>query len=109
MVRCSLATFRVEPILIARNAVLSYLTCASLTEDRYGVVQKDIPKILEAMVLLLSAVEEYKAEVTSMYKSTSSTMSTELEVLAAEIQKSGEVLSYVEDGESISYPFVTFL
>jgi nucleoporin NDC1 len=87
--------------------VLSYLTCASLTEDRYGVVQKDIPKILEAMVLLLSAIEEYNAEVVAQAKAPSSTMSAKeqvaLEVLAAEIQKSREVLSYLEDGELVDY------
>jgi nucleoporin NDC1 len=87
--------------------VLSYLTCASLTEDRFGVVQKDIPKILEAVILLLSAVEEYKTEVVSSSKSPSLTMSAKerdaLEALTAEIHKSREVLSYLEDGELIDY------
>jgi nucleoporin NDC1 len=82
--------------------VLSYLTCASLTEDRYGVVQKDIPKMLEAMILLLSAVEEYKAEVVANSKPPSSTMTAKervaLEAHVDEIQKSRELLSYLEDG-----------
>ncbi|OBZ78331.1 hypothetical protein A0H81_01680 [Grifola frondosa] len=30
--------------------VLCLLTCASLTEDRYGVVQRDIPRIIEAVL-----------------------------------------------------------
>ncbi|KAA1477952.1 hypothetical protein DENSPDRAFT_867789 [Dentipellis sp. KUC8613] len=41
---------------------LSHLVCASLTEDRYGVVQRDIPRILEAMLSFLSAIEAYQAE-----------------------------------------------
>ncbi|EIN05466.1 hypothetical protein PUNSTDRAFT_74324 [Punctularia strigosozonata HHB-11173 SS5] len=47
--------------------VLSYLVCASLKEDRYGVVQRDIPRILEAFVSLLTAIEEYHAEITKTY------------------------------------------
>ncbi|KAJ7983286.1 hypothetical protein DFH06DRAFT_717930 [Mycena polygramma] len=41
--------------------VLTHLTCASLTEDRYGVVQRDIPRVLEALVAFLVAVEEAQA------------------------------------------------
>ncbi|PFH45653.1 hypothetical protein AMATHDRAFT_8848 [Amanita thiersii Skay4041] len=40
--------------------VLSHLTCMSLTEDRYGVVQRDIPKILEAFLSFLGALDEYR-------------------------------------------------
>jgi Nucleoporin protein Ndc1-Nup len=29
--------------------------CASLTEDRYGVVQRDIPRILEALLVFLTS------------------------------------------------------
>jgi len=43
--------------------VLSYLACASLKEDRYGVVQRDLPKILEAFLSLLGALEDYRAEI----------------------------------------------
>ena len=35
---------------------------ASLHEDQYGVVQGDIPKIVEAFVLYADAVEAYIAE-----------------------------------------------
>ncbi|KAJ6483555.1 hypothetical protein C8R47DRAFT_1197315 [Mycena vitilis] len=41
--------------------LLTHLTCASLTEDRYGVVQRDIPRVLEALVTFLVAVEEAQA------------------------------------------------
>ncbi|KAK7033262.1 hypothetical protein R3P38DRAFT_3265211 [Favolaschia claudopus] len=42
-------------------AVLTHLTCASLTEDRFGVVQRDIPRILEALISFLGAVEQAQA------------------------------------------------
>ncbi|THH13906.1 hypothetical protein EW146_g6361 [Bondarzewia mesenterica] len=45
--------------------VLSHLVCASLTEDRYGVVQRDIPRILEAMLSYLTAIEEYQTELSA--------------------------------------------
>ena len=40
--------------------------CASLTEDQYGVVQRDIPKILEAMVRFRRAVEKWRAEISAV-------------------------------------------
>ncbi len=43
--------------------MLSRLVCASLTEDRYGVVQRDIPRILEALLLFLTALEEAQREI----------------------------------------------
>jgi nucleoporin NDC1 len=43
--------------------VLTHLACASLTEDRYGVVQRDLPKILEAFLTFLGALEDYHAEI----------------------------------------------
>lgn len=43
--------------------MLSRLACASLKEDRYGVVQRDLPKILEAFLTLLGTLEDYRAEI----------------------------------------------
>ncbi|KAI0300488.1 nucleoporin protein Ndc1-Nup [Multifurca ochricompacta] len=43
--------------------VLSRLVCASLTEDRYGTVQRDIPRILEALLTFLDALEDAQREV----------------------------------------------
>ena len=43
--------------------VLANLCAASLTEDRYGAVQRDIPRVLEAFLSFLSAVEAYQVEV----------------------------------------------
>jgi len=45
--------------------VLSRLVCASLTEDRYGVVQRDIPRILEALLVFLTALEDAQKEIAS--------------------------------------------
>lgn len=44
-------------------SLLSRLICHSLTEDRYGVVQRDIPRVVECFVECLVALEEYQAEV----------------------------------------------
>ncbi|KAF9524907.1 nucleoporin protein Ndc1-Nup [Crepidotus variabilis] len=80
---------------------LSYLTCSSLTEDRYGVVQRDIPKILEALVSFLVATEEYLADVCSKYNPPSSFASPKEEAtynaLAIEVGTSHKTLSYVAD------------
>ncbi|GAA5875593.1 hypothetical protein JCM3774_006112 [Rhodotorula dairenensis] len=41
---------------------LSNLICASLTEDPYGVTQRDIPKVLEAFVRFLNALKSLSAD-----------------------------------------------
>ena len=48
-----------------RVVVLSRLVCASLTEDRYGVVQRDIPCVLEALLVFLMALEDAQKEIAS--------------------------------------------
>lgn len=78
--------------------VLSYLTCASLTEDRYGVVQRDIPKILEAFLGFLDAVEDYQAEIKKLDSGLEA--SPEKEALQVEIDKASEILSEIGDGRS---------
>lgn len=42
--------------------VLAGFTVASLEEDAYGVLQKDIPKILEALTSYLIMLEMYTRE-----------------------------------------------
>jgi len=59
----SVAPNRETDILIAE--VLSRLVCVSLTEDRYGVVQRDIPRILEALLAFLTALEDAQKEIVS--------------------------------------------
>ncbi|EEB98438.1 hypothetical protein MPER_02049, partial [Moniliophthora perniciosa FA553] len=80
--------------------VLSHLVCASLSEDRYGVVQRDIPKILEALLSFLSAVEEYQLELNALIKDPASDDPTpeqliEREALRMEIERSGEYLGVI--------------
>ncbi|KAK2467574.1 hypothetical protein APHAL10511_000429 [Amanita phalloides] len=43
--------------------MLGHYVCASLAEDPYGVVQRDIPKILEAMVRFLGEVDKWRGEI----------------------------------------------
>lgn len=43
--------------------VLSHLACASLREDKYEVVQRDLPKILEAFLSFLGALKDYRTEI----------------------------------------------
>ena len=40
-------------------AGLSYLTSHSLNEDAYGVVQRDVPRVLEALLSFSTALEAY--------------------------------------------------
>ncbi|KAF8879244.1 nucleoporin protein Ndc1-Nup [Infundibulicybe gibba] len=88
---------------VAIIGVLSQLTCASLTEDRYGVLQRDIPKILEAMLSFLTVIEEYQREINALYavpppesRLTVDELRADLE-LRTEVEKAGEVLSLVGD------------
>ncbi|KAF8310474.1 hypothetical protein DL93DRAFT_2084475 [Clavulina sp. PMI_390] len=41
---------------------LSYLTAFSLEEDAYGVVQRDVPRVLEALLAFTVALEAYTKE-----------------------------------------------
>jgi nucleoporin NDC1 len=83
---------------------LSYLVCASLTEDQYGIVQRDIPKILETFTSFLSAIEEYQLQITSLIKSPSSTSELShkeqeaLNLVAIEVEKAQEILGGMADG-----------
>ena len=89
--------------------MLTHLTCASLSEDRFGVVQRDIPRILEALLSFLSAIEEYQAEINAKYKPptneelTGAGMSArELEakvLIGIEVAKAGEALGDVSGGK----------
>ncbi|KAJ7220832.1 nucleoporin protein Ndc1-Nup-domain-containing protein [Mycena pura] len=52
-----------KEVCVAAVGVLTHLTCASLAEDRFGSVQRDIPRVLEALLEFLGAVEAAQAEV----------------------------------------------
>lgn len=43
-------------------AGLSYLIAHSLNEDAYGVVQRDVPRVLEALLSFTTALETYTQE-----------------------------------------------
>lgn len=81
--------------------------CASLAEDRYGVVQRDIPKIVEALLSFLGALEEYQEELNKKYALPPAEELTGLsakevaqkETLAMEAARASEVLGVVSDGE----------
>ncbi|KAF6742573.1 nucleoporin protein Ndc1-Nup [Ephemerocybe angulata] len=77
--------------------VLTKMVCASLTEDRYGNVQRDIPKILEALLAFLSAVEDYQSELLKQMESLPDDPSIR-EPLREELEKATGILAYVGDG-----------
>ncbi|KAH7929157.1 hypothetical protein BV22DRAFT_1057443 [Leucogyrophana mollusca] len=84
--------------------VLSQLVCASLTEDRYGVVQRDIPRIIEAFLSFLTAIEEYQVEVNALYVPPSpDELSGDVKILEekerkrVEVARSAEVFGVVAD------------
>ena len=77
--------------------------CASLTEDRYGMVQRDTPKILESMVSFLMAIEEYQREINALVKPPTGRLSDEetreMDSLLVEVHKAQETLGYMGDCE----------
>lgn len=87
--------------------VLSHLTCASLSEDRYGTVQRDIPRIIEAFLSFLSAIEEYQVEINTIHIPLSSEELSKLsppeleakERIRIDAAKAGEVLGGVSGGK----------
>jgi nucleoporin NDC1 len=44
------------------GAVLSHMIAASLEEDRYGVVKRDVPRVMEALVKFMKELDVYRAE-----------------------------------------------
>ncbi len=95
-----------------RCAVLCRLACASLTEDAYGVVQRDIPRIVEALLAFLTALEDYQAELNAKYAlppadvlgSLSAKEIAERETLAMEAARASEVCGVVTHGECLPFP-----
>lgn len=86
---------------------LSHLVCYSLTEDKYGIVQRDIPRILEAMISFLTALEQYQSELQTTYPTPTSDelaamhpkQRTEKEEVMVELARSSDVLNEVHGGE----------
>ncbi|KAL6298512.1 nucleoporin protein Ndc1-Nup [Sparassis latifolia] len=98
----SLPNRRLDALIVD---VLCHLTCASLTEDLFGVVQRDIPKIIEAILSFLTALEEYQMELNKLYIPPSPEEHDNLSAkelaakarLAEEVARAGDVLSEVTD------------
>lgn len=94
-------------MLTCDTAALCALVCASLTEDRYGVVQRDIPRILEALLSFLAAVEDYQRELAAQYPmpspeemaGLSPREAAEKQELADDVARAGDALSEVADRE----------
>ena len=97
--------------------VLSHLACASLKEDRYGVVQRDLPKILEAFLSFLGALEDYRAEIVKTCPShediatlTGKEQEDQLRILQ-DITQAVVPLDRLQDGACLSpeeWPFVHY-
>ena len=91
---------------LAVDALCS-LVCASLAEDRYGVVQRDIPRILEALLSFLGAVEEYHSEIVAKNPVPSPEEMCQLSLaeaaekvkLAYDLARAGDALGEVADRE----------
>lgn len=92
--------------LLNLATALSHFVCASLSEDRYGVVQRDIPRIIEAFLSFLSAIEEYQIEVNAKYTPPTpdelsqgdAKILEEKEMMRLEVARAGDVLVVVSDG-----------
>jgi nucleoporin NDC1 len=86
-----------------------------LKEDRYGVVQRDLPKILEAFISFLGALEDYRVELVKTCPSHDDIAASggkeqedKLRVLQ-EITQAVEPLDQLQDGTSLSpggYPWM---
>jgi len=94
--------------MIDHVPALSHLACASLKEDRYGVVQRDLPKILEAFLSFLGALEDYRAEIVKecpshddIAASSGKEQEDKLRTLHEVIQ-AVEPLDQLQDGASLS-------
>ncbi|KAF5372373.1 hypothetical protein D9615_009281 [Tricholomella constricta] len=76
---------------------------ASLTEEKYGVVQRDIPRVFEAILSFPSAIEEYHAEVRAKYtppildQTYTPEQSAEFEAIRVEVNKAGDALDFISD------------
>ena len=100
--------FAVISVTLNSTLVLCRLACASLKEDTYGIVQRDIPKILEALLAFLTALEDYQAELNAKYAlpppdvlaGLSAQDVAEKETLAMEAARASEVCGVVTDGKS---------
>lgn len=74
---------------------LAAMMMASLHEDQYGVAQADIPKVTEALLLYLDAVESYKKEVEAMAEEGKFSREVAQKVVEADIMPLAEGENYM--------------
>ena len=86
--------------LMEAPLALSLFVCASLSEDRYGVVQRDIPRILEALLSFLSALEDYQAELSKLIPPADD-VSPSVTQIREEMAPARDVLNVIGDGKSL--------
>ena len=55
----------VVDLVTDKDLVSSHYVCVSLTEDQCSVVQRDIPKILEAIARFLGEVDKWHAKISA--------------------------------------------
>ena len=80
-------------------------------EDSYGVVQRDIPRILEALLSFLTALEDYHSELLKKYPALTTedlqTLSSQeiavRHALLIDVSHAGETVSEVEDRKPFLY------
>ena len=80
---------------------------ASLVDDQYGIVQRDIPRILEVLLAFLTAIEEYHMELNAAHAlpppedpaQLTAKEIMERERVGLELAQAGDVLSEVGDGQ----------
>ena len=94
-------------LLTGLKIALCSFVCASLSEDRYGVVQRDIPRILEALLSFLTAIEDYQNEIRTKYpeptpdelRSLPLEQQAAQQQLAVDVARAGDVFSEISDRE----------
>ena len=89
--------------------VLTRLVSTSLHDDLYGVVQRDIPKIIEALLSYLSAVEEFEAELKQRETALRGEESDRWEREGYRYDKAGKVVGGVKDGAFLFLCFFSYL
>lgn len=75
-----------QPIVWAVQS-LSYLACTSLTEDKYGIVQKDLINIITSLLHLKQTLEKVPKSTTTMFKRTSNVVSNMCDVYMRTVLK----------------------
>jgi hypothetical protein len=79
-------------MVLSHSLALARLVAASYSEDNYGVVQKDIPKVLESMLGLLMALESFLLKEAGSAKFQSNPYSAQINAQRLAINRSYAIL-----------------